>query len=41
MHVILAPPRQIPGGKKPDKPPQQQQQQPQAVPSAAGKQPGT
>ena len=40
MHVILAPPRQIPGGKKPDKPPQQQQQ-PQAVPSAAGKQPGT
>ena len=40
MHVILAPPRQIPGGKKPEKPPQQQQQ-PQAVPSAAGKQPGT
>jgi translation initiation factor IF-3 len=41
MHVILAPPRQIPGAKKPDKPPQQQQQQPQAVPSAAGKQSGT
>ena len=40
MHVILAPPRQIPGGKKPEKPPQQQQQ-PQAVPSGAGKQPGT
>ena len=39
MHVILAPPRQVPGGKKPEKPPQQQQ--PQAVPSAAGKQPGT
>lgn len=39
MHVILAPPRQTPGGKKPDKPPQQQQ--PQAVPSAAGKQTGT
>src|SRR5215468_4357628 len=36
MHVILAPPRQTPGGKKPDKPPQQQQQ-PQAVPSGAGK----
>jgi translation initiation factor IF-3 len=53
MHVILAPPRQVPGGKKPDKPPQAQQsggskpdkpphsQQPQAVQSAAGKQTGT
>jgi translation initiation factor IF-3 len=49
MHVILAPPRQIPSGKKPDKPPQQasggkrpdapmQPQSQQAVPSAAGKQ---
>jgi len=28
MHVILAPPKQVPGGKKPEKP-QQQQQQPQ------------
>jgi translation initiation factor IF-3 len=43
MHVILAPPRQIPGGKKPERPPQQQQQPQaqQAVPSAAGKQPGS
>jgi translation initiation factor IF-3 len=51
MHVILAPPRQAPGGKKPDKPPQQavgskpdrppQPQQPQPVPSAAGKPTGT
>ena len=24
VHVILAPPRQVPGGKKPEKPPQQQ-----------------
>lgn len=36
MHVILAPPKQTPGGKKPEKP----QQQP-AVPSGAGKQTGT
>jgi translation initiation factor IF-3 len=39
MHVILAPPRQIPGGKKPEKP--HQPQQPPAVPSGAGKQTGT
>lgn len=46
MHAILAPIKQIPGGKKPDKPPgppqpQQQKpqaQQPQAVESTAGKQ---
>ena len=31
MHLILAPPKQIPGGKKQEKPPQQaQQQQPRA-----------
>ena len=53
MHVILAPPRQVPGGKKPDKPPQAQQaggnkpdkapqpQQAHAVQSAAGKPTGT
>ena len=33
MHVILAPPKQIPGGKKPEQRPQQQQQ-PQAAPVA-------
>src|SRR5690349_20448816 len=38
MHVILAPPRQTPGGKKVEKP--SQQQHPQAVPSVAGKQTG-
>lgn len=38
MHVILAPPRQIPGGKKPDKPQPQPQQTAQP---AAGKQTGT
>jgi translation initiation factor IF-3 len=42
MHAILAPLRQTPGGKKPEKPhsqPQQpQQQQQQATESAAGKQ---
>jgi len=53
MHVILAPPRQVPGGKKPDKPSQPQPsagnkpdkppqpQQPQPVQSGAGKQTGT
>jgi len=50
MHVILAPPRQMPGGKKPDKPSQPQQPgankpdkppQPQAAPSAVGKPTGT
>jgi len=39
MHVILAPPRQVPGGKKPEKPPQPQPQQ--SAQSAAGKQTGT
>ena len=42
MHVILAPPRQVPGGKKAEKqhqPPQSQQQQ--SAQSAAGKQTGT
>lgn len=44
MHAILAPIKQIPGGKKPDKPPgppqpqQQKPQQPQAAESTAGKQ---
>src|SRR5689334_16919656 len=32
MHVILAPPKQVPGGKKPEQRPPQQQQQP--VPAA-------
>jgi len=50
MHVIMAPPRQMPGGKKPDKPSQPQQPgankpdkppQPQAAPSAVGKPTGT
>lgn len=50
MHVILAPPRQMPGGKKPDKPQQPagskpdkppQPQQPQVAQSAAGKPTGT
>lgn len=50
MHVILAPPRQMPGGKKPDKPQQSggskpdkppQPQQPQVAQSAAGKPTGT
>jgi translation initiation factor IF-3 len=40
MHVILAPPRQVPGAKKPEKRPQPPQQQPSAQ-SAAEKQPGT
>jgi translation initiation factor IF-3 len=35
MHVILAPPKQVPGGKKPDKPQQQQQQQ--AAPAGGAK----
>lgn len=39
MHVILAPPRQIPGAKKPEKP--HQPPQPPAVPPGAGKQTGT
>ena len=30
MHLILAPPKQIPGGKKQEKPPQAQQQPPRA-----------
>lgn len=38
MHVILAPPKQVPGGKKQEKPPQQQQQRPQ---QAAAQVPGT
>jgi translation initiation factor IF-3 len=38
MHVILAPPRQVPGSKKPEKPPQPPQ--PPAH-TAAGKQTGT
>lgn len=42
MHAILAPLRQVPGAKKPDKPPAQPQPQPQKpAESAAGKQPGT
>ncbi|HEY6351223.1 MAG TPA: translation initiation factor IF-3 [Candidatus Angelobacter sp.] len=53
MHVILAPPKQTPGGKKPDKPVQPQApggnkpdkppqpQQQQTAQSAAGKQTGT
>lgn len=50
MHVILAPPKQMPGGKKPDKPQQAggskpdkppQPQQPQVAQSAAGKPTGT
>ena len=42
MHVILAPPRQVPGGKKPEKQAQPQQpQQAQSAQSAAGKQTGT
>ena len=51
MHVILAPPRQVPGGKKPDKPSQTQHpgankpdkppQPQQPVPSAVGKPTGT
>ena len=40
MHVILAPHRQVPGGKKPEKPAQQQPPQ-QSAQSAAGKQTGT
>lgn len=39
MHVILAPPRQTPGAKKPEKP--HQPPQPPAVPPGAGKQTGT
>jgi translation initiation factor IF-3 len=31
VHVILAPPKQMPGGKKQEKPPQQQEKRPQAV----------
>jgi len=42
MHAILAPVRQTPGGKKPEKhPPQSQQQQQQPAESAAGKQTST
>lgn len=50
MHVILAPPKQMPGSKKPDKPQQAggskpdkppQPQQPQVAQSAAGKPTGT
>jgi len=41
MHVILAPPRQVPGGKKPEKQVQPQPQQAQSAQSAAGKQTGT
>ncbi|HEY6274462.1 MAG TPA: translation initiation factor IF-3 [Terriglobales bacterium] len=37
MHVILAPPKQVPGGKRPDKPPQQQPQQQQAAPAGGAK----
>ena len=40
MHVILAPPRQVPGGKKPEKP-AQSQPQPQQSAQSAGKQTGT
>jgi translation initiation factor IF-3 len=40
MHVILAPPRQVPGAKKPEKRPQPPQPE-QSAQSAAGKQPGT
>jgi translation initiation factor IF-3 len=39
MHVILAPPKQIPGGKKPEKPAPPQQTQPHAAP-AGGAKPG-
>lgn len=39
MHVILAPPKQTPGGKKPEKP--HPPAQPPVVPSGAGKQTGT
>jgi len=39
MHLILAPPRQVPGGKKPEKQPQPQPQQ--SAQTAAGKQTGT
>jgi len=42
MHAILAPLKQIPGGKKPDKPqPPPQRPQQKAEESAAGKQTGT
>ena len=34
MHVILAPPKQVPGGKKPEQRPPQQQQQPAPVGAA-------
>lgn len=34
MHVILAPPKQVPGGKKPEARPQQQQSQQQAAPAS-------
>jgi translation initiation factor IF-3 len=38
MHVIMAPPKQVPGGKKPDKAqPPQQQPQPQAAPAGGAK----
>ena len=33
MHVILAPPKQVPGGKKQEQKPQQQQMQQQAAPA--------
>jgi translation initiation factor IF-3 len=41
MHVILAPPKQIPGGKKPEKPPQQQQRPQQAAAQVPGTPTGT
>jgi len=41
MHLILAPPRQIPGGKKPAKPPEPPPQQQPSAQSAAGKPTGT
>ena len=40
MHAILAPPKQIPGGKKPEKPQQPQQQQPRQQQQAAAPAPG-
>jgi translation initiation factor IF-3 len=33
MHAILAPPKQVPGGKKPDQKPQQQHAQQQVAPA--------
>ena len=44
MHAILAPPKQVPGGKKQERPPQQPQQprpQQQAAAPAAGATPGS